>query len=241
MFSTVTGHASYNRQAHYGQAATHFLLHIGLSVRAVDGAWADFLGCHRRGKRIDVAVKNLSTWCHELVHTADDRNGNLKEMGQHWRSETVAELGGTVLLEVLGLGHDADLGGCFGYVQTYAQKEEIGVTEACMQVLERTCAAVGLILDAAEEMKQEISTATVAGGWGVMVPVAVDAECQSAKYRNRLQIPARFRRSMISCTFSGSQWLSQVRSPQNIPNWDRNLTCSLIRGPRLMLILILFR
>ena len=35
----------------------------GLSVRAVDGAWADFLGCYRRGKRIEVAVKNLSTWC----------------------------------------------------------------------------------------------------------------------------------------------------------------------------------
>ena len=34
----------------------------GLSVRAVDGAWADFLGCYRRGKRIEVAVQNLSTW-----------------------------------------------------------------------------------------------------------------------------------------------------------------------------------
>jgi hypothetical protein len=69
-----------------------------------------------------------------------------------------------VLLEILGFQREADLGGCFGYIQTYAQKEEIGVTEACMKVLDRTCAAVGLILDTAEQVKQEVGTATVAAG-----------------------------------------------------------------------------
>jgi hypothetical protein len=71
-------------------------------------------------------------------------------MGQHWRSETVAELGGAVLLEVLGFRHDADLGGCFGYIRAYAEKAKVGVTEACMKVLDRTCQAVALILDTAE-------------------------------------------------------------------------------------------
>jgi hypothetical protein len=97
-----------------------------------------------------------------LVHAADDRNGKLTEKGQHWRSETVAELGGAVLLEILGFKHEADLGGCWGYIQSYAQKGQIGVAAACLRVLERTCAAVGLILDTAEQMKLDICTATIA-------------------------------------------------------------------------------
>ena len=64
-----------------------------------------------------------------------------------------------MLLEILGFKHEADLGGCFGYIQTYAQKEEIGVTEACMRVLDRTCAAVGLILDTAEQMNLDTAEA----------------------------------------------------------------------------------
>ncbi len=79
----------------------------------------------------------------------------MREMGQHWSSETVAELGGAVLLEVLGLGQDADLGGCWAYIRHYAQRERIGVTEACMRVLDRTCGAVGLILDTAEAIQRK--------------------------------------------------------------------------------------
>ncbi len=133
----------------------------GLRVETFDGMDGDCLGCYRYGKAIELGVKNLATWCHELVHAADHKNGKLKEKGQHWRSETVAELGGATLLEILGFDHDADLGGCFGYIQHYAQQERIAVTEACIRVLDRTCAAVALILDTAEEMKQESKTATV--------------------------------------------------------------------------------
>ncbi len=135
----------------------------GLSVGAVDAAWADFLGRYRKGKGIELAVKNLSTWCHELVHAADDRNGGLKETGQHWRSETVAELGAAVLLEILGLEQDADLGGCWEYIKRYAHQERLGVTEACMKVLDRTCAAVGLILDMAEQIQAAPGTAPATG------------------------------------------------------------------------------
>ena len=134
----------------------------GLSVEVFDGESASFLGLYRHGKAIEIGVKNLSTWAHELVHAADDKNGKLTEKGQHWRSETVAELGGAVLLEILGLKQEADLGGCWGYIQSYAQKERISVAAACLQVLERTCAAVGLILDIAEQMKLEIVTAGTA-------------------------------------------------------------------------------
>ena len=136
----------------------------GLSVDAINGRDGGSLGRYFRGKAIQLGVKNLSTWAHEMVHAADDRNGNLKEKRQHWRPETVAELGGAVLLEILGLKQEADLGGCWQYVQSYAQAAQIGVVDACMQVLDRTCAAVGLILDTAEQMELDIGTFTVAEG-----------------------------------------------------------------------------
>ena len=131
----------------------------GLAVGTFDVNEGGYLGRYLKGEAIEVGVQNLSTWTHELTHAADDRNGSLQEKGQHWRSETVAELGGAVLLEILGFKREADLGGCFGYIQTYAQKEKIGVAEACMKVLDRTCAAVGLILDTAEQMKLDILNA----------------------------------------------------------------------------------
>jgi hypothetical protein len=138
----------------------------GLAVGTFDGKDGGCLGRYLSGEAIQLAVKNLATWAHELVHAADDRNESLKELGQHWRSETVAELGGAVLLELLGFQREADLGGCFGYVKSYAQQERIGVTEACVRVLDRTCRAVALILDTAEQMKPDGSTAAVSLGVG---------------------------------------------------------------------------
>ena len=132
----------------------------GLSVGTFDGLVSCCLGRYLRRRAIDVGVKNLSTWAHELVHAADDRNGAMKEKGQHWRSETVAELGGAVLLEILGFKNEADLGGCWSYIQSYAQNEKIGVAETCMKVLERTCKAVALILDTAETMKLDFGVAS---------------------------------------------------------------------------------
>ena len=77
-------------------------------------------GKYIRNEAIALGVKNYSTWAHELIHAADDRLGNLKETGQHWRSETVAELGGAILLEATGHECDSNLGGCFEYVRAYA-------------------------------------------------------------------------------------------------------------------------
>jgi hypothetical protein len=84
----------------------------GLSVEAFSGREARYLGAFSPTTGIALGVKNLSTWAHELVHAADHRNGKLKELGQHWRSEIVAELGGAVLLRILGHEQEADLGGC---------------------------------------------------------------------------------------------------------------------------------
>jgi hypothetical protein len=118
-----------------------------LKVDVFDGRPAGPLGKYIRSAGIALGVKNLSTWAHELVHAADDKLGNLKERGQHWRSEVVAELGGAVLLESLGLSVDSDRGGCWQYVTAYASEANILPLQACMDVLKRTCDAVSLILE----------------------------------------------------------------------------------------------
>ena len=136
----------------------------GLSVDVFNGETAGYLGVYRRRAGIALGVQNWSTWAHELVHAADDRNGSFKELGQHFRSETVAELGGAVLLELLGFSHEADLGGCWEYVKGYAEMEKITVVDACMKTLDRTCKNVALILDTAEQMKLDILNAPIAAG-----------------------------------------------------------------------------
>lgn len=119
----------------------------GLSVEVFNGLGARCLGQYRHGKGIALAVKDLSTWCHELVHAADHRNGLLK--GSKVKKEIVAELGGAVLLTMLGYEHEADLGGCWEYIQQYAGTDTENILKACGEVLDRTCGAVALILDTA--------------------------------------------------------------------------------------------
>lgn len=123
----------------------------GLTVEGYDGGKARYLGAYRHGSGIALGVKNLSTWCHELVHAADDRNGTMTK--NKVKKEIVAELGGAVLLTLLGYDHEADLGGCWEYVRCYAGDEKIEVLSACGKVLDRTCGAVALILDTAEALR----------------------------------------------------------------------------------------
>lgn len=121
----------------------------GISVSLFNGHENKPLGkivgtCH-----IGLGVKNLSTWAHEMIHAADYRLGTLTESGQHWRSETVAELGGAVLLLCLGFEVEADLGGAWQYITAYAKKENRTALSCCVELLNRTCAAVAKILDEA--------------------------------------------------------------------------------------------
>ena len=126
----------------------------GLSVKTYGGRDGKALGWYRHGQAIALGVENLSTWAHELIHAADDRLGNLNERGQHWRSETVAELGGAVLLHACGYQRDADLGGCWEYIRKYAEHAKIQPVSACMRVLNRVCKAVALVLETASELER---------------------------------------------------------------------------------------
>ncbi len=127
----------------------------GLSVDAFNGQGGKYLGWYRRGDAIALGVKNLSTWAHEFIHAADDRLGTLTERGQHWRSEVVAELGGSILLEVLGHDMESDRGGCWDYVNRYAKDAGLEAIQACQRVLKRACDGVALIIDSAEQLANE--------------------------------------------------------------------------------------
>lgn len=127
----------------------------GLNITSFDGKNSRALGWYMYKSTIAIGVKNLATWCHELVHAADDKLGNLKERGQHWRSEIVAELGSAIILTILGAEVDADLGGCWDYVQKYAKDSGLDPISACMDLLKRTCDAVTLILDTAETINNK--------------------------------------------------------------------------------------
>jgi antirestriction protein ArdC len=125
--------------------------HWQLLVKAV--APGDRLGYYRHGTEIGLAVENLATWTHELVHAADDRRGTLtRRSGQQLDNEVVAELGGAILLECLGYTVESDRGGAYRYIASYCQKHSRDLLSVCTELLERTCAAVELILETAEAL-----------------------------------------------------------------------------------------
>ena len=128
----------------------------GLVIDTFNGRSVGPMGSFRPGL-IALGVQNMGTWCHELVHAADHRNGSLTEYGQHWRSETVAEFGGAVLLKILGQDAEADLGGCWDYISAYSKSAGVHPLTACQRVLKRGCEAISLILDTAERVAAKAS------------------------------------------------------------------------------------
>lgn len=131
-----------------------------LSVDAFNGQNARYLGYYKHATAIALGVENLSTWAHELTHAADDRNGTItRAPGQQPDNEVVAELGGGILLEILGYETESDRGGCFEYVTRYAAEAGLDPVVACQRLLKRTCDAVALILDTAEAPAESEVTA----------------------------------------------------------------------------------
>ncbi len=124
----------------------------GINVGTFSHGGDDPLGYYRYastgGQAIVLGVENVATWAHELVHAADHRITNLK--GEKWHKEIVAELGGAILLECLGMSYDADLGGAFTYIEQYARDAGMDTVHACIRVLDRVCNCVKLILDTAQ-------------------------------------------------------------------------------------------
>jgi antirestriction protein ArdC len=126
--------------------------HWGLLVKAIVPGGR--LGYYRSGVEIGLAVENFATWAHELCHSSDDRLGTLdKAGGQKLANEVVAELGGAILLECLGYAADSDRGGAYEYIDHYCKEHKRDLLAVCSELLDRTCAAVELILRTAEELE----------------------------------------------------------------------------------------
>ena len=123
----------------------------GLAVDTYSGQGHKYQGLYSKTKNaILLGVENENTWLHELIHAADDRRGNLKEHGQHWRSETVAQLGATVLAKMIGREDIADEGKTYRYIKQYAAGANKSVESACLEVINRTATAIELILTETE-------------------------------------------------------------------------------------------
>lgn len=124
----------------------------GITVEAIPGGEETAGGYFvPKEQHIALANANISVWIHELMHAADHRAGNLKEKGQHWRSETVAEFGSAVLLTMLGMDHAADLGGAYKYIKHYATDAGLTPAAAAMKCLDRIDKAIQLILATANK------------------------------------------------------------------------------------------
>jgi hypothetical protein len=127
----------------------------GLVVKAI-APGGGRLGYYLSGIEIGLAVENLSTWTHELVHAADDRQGTINRApGQRLDNEVVAELGGAVLLECLGHTVESDRGGAYEYIESYCREHSRDRLSVCTELLERTCSAVELILSTAEALSAQ--------------------------------------------------------------------------------------
>ena len=73
----------------------------------------------------------------------------------------MAEFGGAVLLEMLGKSYEADLGGAYNYIARYADEANQPPVKICIQVLDRVCNCVKLILDTAETAQSQTAVSNV--------------------------------------------------------------------------------
>jgi len=128
-----------------------------ISITTYSGSEHGALGWFSQGRNtIALGVENTSTWAHEMIHAADHRLEDVASSRPV--KEVIAELGGAVLLECLGMHTDADLGGAYEYIQGWSKTTKRSAVSACCKVLDRTCECVNLILRTAAE-RNETGTA----------------------------------------------------------------------------------
>lgn len=68
----------------------------------------------------------------------------------------MAQLGACVLAHLIGRADDADEGKTWNYISGYAKETGITAITACTRVVERTAAAINLILSTAEALQPDL-------------------------------------------------------------------------------------
>lgn len=133
-----------------------------IEVVTYSGSGAGALG-YFTPRQIALGVRNPSTWAHEMIHAADYRLATItRGGGQKIDNEIVAEFGGAVLLECLGLSGESDRGGAFEYIQSYCRKHDRSLMSAVTELVDRTCNCVTLLLQTADELKTRANVQQVA-------------------------------------------------------------------------------
>ncbi len=124
----------------------------GLSVSTYEGNLGRNKGTYSPSHQaIELGVRNLSTWAHELIHAADDRLQTL-ELEAELDREVVAEFGATVLLECIGESAESDRGGAWNYISRYCQRHGADPLTTCEAFLQRIVACVTYVIEAAEAL-----------------------------------------------------------------------------------------
>ncbi len=91
------------------------------------------------------------------MHAADHKAGTLTiKPGQQPDNEVVAELGGAVLLQLLGFEIDADVGGAWNYIKSYSKNDKSKAISICCKLIDRICNCVAMILNAHDNVNTEI-------------------------------------------------------------------------------------
>jgi hypothetical protein len=139
------------------EVAADWGIHVGTYTHAGENPLGYYRYASNGSQAVMLGVENLATWAHELVHAADHRLTGLK--GARWHKEIVAELGGAILLACLNRPHEADLGGAYSYIASYAREAGKDTVKACIEVIDHTCACVSLILDTAESAALDTNSA----------------------------------------------------------------------------------
>ena len=128
----------------------------GISVDSYSGEGSGAAGFYMPSANIiQLGVKNLSTWLHELIHAAEDKLGVLPTGSKYVceeknKAEIVAEFGGCVLGHIIGEDIGADTGGCYDYIQKWVTTGD-SAYEAAYRLINRTCNAVACILEQANQ------------------------------------------------------------------------------------------
>ena len=128
----------------------------GLRVSAFNaegmGKLGDYHYSTSKGIAINIGVENLSTWAHELNHAADHKNKTLAK-GKNRDNEIVAELGGAVLLSMLGLESEADKGGCWEYIKYQSNGDNQKAFNHCRKLINRISKNIELILETSKNVQ----------------------------------------------------------------------------------------
>jgi len=128
----------------------------GVSVKAVPGNYSYYGYYSPSRKEIGLASPEELTFFHELAHSAHERLVGKLTPGQNPIQEVVAELSAQALCCLVGKSGKKTLGNSYHYIERYAQKMNMGVHAACLQVLSETEKVLNLILSHEKPEEDEL-------------------------------------------------------------------------------------